>query len=130
MFPTYNGMTSELCSEALNPAEKWFERIFRSASFYEVKAPVSGEVSICVNRVARTGNEDVFEAYVGNVPVSIRCPRDFSMDAVFLERFFPEHANDKSLSSHGRGGLEGCIDSGGAHRSFGKIKRDFKTFGR
>ena len=102
MFPTYNGMTSELCSEEVNPAEKWFERIFRSASFYEVKAPVSGEVSICVNRVARTGSEDVFEAYVGNVPVSIRCPRDFSMDSVFLDRFFPEHASDKSLSQSER----------------------------
>lgn len=98
MFPTYNGMTSEVYSEPVSEAKKWFERIFNSASFYELKAPVSGEVSICVNRVARSGTKDFFEVYVGNTPVRIECPRDFSMDTVFLERFFPEYANDETKS--------------------------------
>lgn len=98
MFPTYNGMTSEVCSEKTGNAEKWFDRIFKSASFYEVKAPVSGEVSVCTSRVDRTRNSDIFEIYVGNTPVRIECPRDFSMESVLLERFFPEYNKDKTIS--------------------------------
>lgn len=117
MFPTYNGMTSEVYSGEINPAEKWFERIFHSASFYEVKAPVSGEVSVCVNKIVRVGNKDFFEVYVGDVPVRIECPRDFSMDSVFLERFFPEYAKDKSLSLRERW-LNVISDFGNSGKAF------------
>ena len=37
MFPTYNGMTAEICNGEESTLSKWAERIFRSASFYEIK---------------------------------------------------------------------------------------------
>lgn len=102
MYPTYNGITSEVYSDEIGEIEKWSERIFKSASFHEVKAPVSGEVSVCIGRVARYSSKDFFRVYVGNVPVEIECPREFSMDSVFLERFFPKYAKEKSISSRER----------------------------
>ena len=121
MFPTYNGMTSEVYDVAINPAEKWFERIFNSASFYEVKAPVSGEVSVCISRVERTGNSDVFEVYVGNTPVRINCPRDFSADSVFLERFFPEYAKNRTASPR-ENWLNVISDFGKSGKSFKNLR--------
>lgn len=102
MYPTYNGITSEVYFDEINEIEKWSDRIFRSASFHEVKAPVSGEVSVCIGRVGRESSKDFFRVYIGDVPVEIECPREFSMDSVFLERFFPEYAEDKSISSRER----------------------------
>lgn len=146
MFPTYNGMTSEVYSDPIGPAEKWFERIFKSASFYEFKAPVSGEVSICVGKVGRIGGtKDVFRVYVGNTPVDIECPRDFSMDSVFLERFFPKWAAEKNnslrerwtnaLAEAGKSGkafkdLQGntCLRTG-VHVRAGENLLQFKIFG-
>lgn len=109
MFPTYNGMTSELCAGTENEAEKWFERIFRSASFCEIASPASGEVLIPLRRDAGThavsllppehggGNgsivspsKDVHRLYVGGNAVPVVVPRDFSLSSVLLKAFFPE----------------------------------------
>lgn len=119
MFPTYNGMTAEVCTESENAVEKWAERIFRSASFYEFKAPASGEVILRVNRKARIGSKDVFEVFVAGVPVEIECPRDFSMDSVFLEKFFPEFSKMESISLRER--WAAALENAG---KTGKIFRD------
>lgn len=121
MFPTYNGMTSEVYSGEINEIEKWIERIFNGASFYEIKAPVSGEVSVCVNKVGRAGNEDLFEVYVGNTPVRINCPRDFSMDSVFLERFFPEYAKDTTKSLRERW-INAISEAGKSGKAFKNLR--------
>lgn len=145
MYPTYNGITSEVYFDEIGEFEKWSERIFRSASFHEVKAPVSGEVSVCIGRVGRQPSKDFFRVYVGDVPVEIECPREFSMDSVFLNRFFPEYAKDESLSERERwmktlyeSGKSGkvfkdhwgntCIRTG-VHVSTGENFLKFKTFG-
>lgn len=119
MFPTYNGMTSEVYSDPIGPGEKWLERIFKSASFYEVKSPVSGEVSICVGKVRRSSSKDFFRIYVGNTPIEIECPRDFSMDSVFLERFFPKFAYENGISFRERW-MKALNESG----KYGKVFKD------
>lgn len=109
MFPTYNGMTAELCTGTENFAEKWFERIFRSASFYEIKSPASGEVLIPLRGDAtarayfpappeKSGEsasivnpgKDVYRLFVGGNAVPVAVPRDFSLHPVLLKAFFPE----------------------------------------
>lgn len=115
MFPTYNGMTSEICTGAENVLGKWAERIFRSASFYEIKSPSSGEVLIPLRRDANgrglsllppekdgaTGTvispgQDVYSLYVGGNRVPVSVPREFSLNAVLLKTFFPD-ADDESV---------------------------------
>ncbi len=99
MYPTYNGMTSEVYTGELRFAEKAFEKIFKNASFYEFKSPCDGEVLIPINQEKQRGSSgDTFEIYVGNNAVKLECPRDFSIDSVFLESFFPEYYNKKELS--------------------------------
>lgn len=119
MFPTYNGMTAEVFTEPENALEKWAERVFRSASFHEFTAPASGEIVFRVNRKARVGSKDVFEVFVGGVPVEIECPRDFSMDSVFLERFFPEFSKMENLSLRER--WAAALENAG---KTGKVFRD------
>lgn len=119
MFPTYNGMTAEVFTEPENALEKWAERVFRSASFHEFIAPASGEIVFRVNRKARVGSKDVFEVFVGGVPVEIECPRDFSMDSVFLERFFPKFSKMENLSLRER--WAAALENAG---KTGKVFRD------
>lgn len=109
MFPTYNGMTAEVCSGEENALSKWTDRIFRSASFYEVPSPASGEILIPLQQDAGTqsvsllppekasgagsvinpGN-DLYRLVVGNTIVPVAVPRDFSLNSVLLKTFFPE----------------------------------------
>ena len=109
MFPTYNGMTTEICDGKETKLGKWAERIFRSASFYEVKSPASGEVLIPLRRDAGTRTltllppekdgsagtvlspgQDFYRLYVGDRAVPVAVPRDFSLNSVLLKTFFPE----------------------------------------
>lgn len=109
MFPTYNGMTAEVCTGDESELGKWAERIFRSASFYEVVAPESGEVLIPLRQDAGTQGisllppekasgagsvinpgSDVYRLAVGNTLVPVAVPRDFSLSSVLLKTFFPE----------------------------------------
>lgn len=109
MFPTYNGMTAELVPESENVIEKWAERIFRSASFYEIPSPVDGEVLIPLRfdagtrtysllPPARDGGsgdivspgKEIYRLVVGDVVVPVEVPRDFSLTGVLLKAFFPE----------------------------------------
>jgi len=112
MFPTYNGMTAEVCDGAENSAQKMFERIFQSASFYSVASPASGEVLIPLRydlsarnfslmpplRSASAGtiaspSEDKYQLFVGGVVVPVSVPRDFSFSSILLKTFFPENEN-------------------------------------
>lgn len=109
MFPTYNGMTAEICTGTENFAEKLFDRVFRSASFLEIPAPCDGEVMIPLRFDAGTRKfsltppeknpgagtivspgEDVYKILVGNAAVDVPVPRDFSLSPVLLDAFFPE----------------------------------------
>lgn len=109
MFPTYNGMTAEICNGEESTLSKWAERIFRSASFYEIKSPASGEVLIPLRRDAGTRaltllppekemtagsvispGKDIYRLYVGGNAVPVPVPRDFSLNSVLLKTFFPE----------------------------------------
>lgn len=113
MFPTYNGMTSEVCTGTENTLEKWAERIFRSASFYEFKSPANGEVLIPLRREANgrglslvppekdgaagtvvSPGKDIYSLYVGGTLVPVAVPREFSLSAVLLKTFFPESADE------------------------------------
>lgn len=112
MFPTYNGMTSEICDGTESAAQKIFERIFRSASFYSVVSPAAGEVLIPLRYDANARNfslmpparsssagtivspsEDVFHLFVGDTPVPVSVPRDFSFSSVLLKTFFIKDGN-------------------------------------
>lgn len=109
MFPTYNGMTSELCTGTETAVGKWCERIFRSAEFYEIKSPAAGEVLLPLRYDAGTRSffpappeksggsgtivspgKDVYRIFVGGNAVPVAVPRDFSLSAVLLKTFFPE----------------------------------------
>lgn len=109
MFPTYNGMTSELCDDSENAATRLFERIFRSASFFSFPSPAAGEVLIPLGfdaakqryfllrpeKNAATGNivdpsKDIYKLCVGGNAVPVTVPRDFSLSSVLLKAFFPE----------------------------------------
>ena len=98
MYPTYNGMTSAVCAEPLPEWRKWTERIFRSASFYEFSAPESGEIAVSFSRAERVGSSDFFEMLVGDSVLRLELPRDFSIDSVLLEKFFPDEFAKKELS--------------------------------
>lgn len=115
MFPTYNGMTSEVCTGTENTLVRWAERIFRSASFHEIKSPASGEVLIplrregngrglsllppekdgAVGNVISPGN-DIYSLYVGGRRVPVPVPREFSLSPVLLKTFFP-NADDNNV---------------------------------
>lgn len=109
MFPTYNGMTSELCTGTETAVGKWFERIFRSAEFYEIKSPADGEVLLPLRYDAGTRvyfpapaeksggsgtvvspGKDLYRIFVGGTAVPVEVPRDFSLPSVLLKTFFPE----------------------------------------
>lgn len=109
MFPTYNGMTTEICDGSENGATRLAERIFRNASFYAFPSPVSGEVFIPLrydagaekyflcppekNAAAGTivdPGKDCYKLIVGTTAVPVAVPRDFSLSSVFLKTFFPE----------------------------------------
>lgn len=114
MFPTYNGMTAEICTGTESAAQKIFERIFRSASFYSIKSPADGEILIplridattrglslepperseTLGNIVNPGN-DIFRIFVGSTPVPVSVPRDFSFHhSVLLEAFFPENGSE------------------------------------
>ena len=109
MFPTYNGMTAELAEDSQGFFGKWAERIFRSASFYEIVSPADGEVFIPLRFDAGTRaysllppmrengsgdivspGKEVYRLIVGNTVVPVEVPRDFSLNEVLLKTFFPE----------------------------------------
>lgn len=111
MFPTYNGMTSEICTGDENEIGKWAERIFRSASFYEIPSPASGEVFIPLRRDTGTlsllppeksgtagsvvaPGKDIYQLYVGGNAVPIAVPQEFALSPVLLKTFFPEAAKE------------------------------------
>ncbi len=92
MFPTYNGMTSKVCFSEPGFIEKSFERFFYGALFYEFTSPFDGEVLIPLNQdKKRTHSSDIFEVFIGNNQLQLNCPRDFSIENVLLERFFPNY---------------------------------------
>lgn len=116
MFPTYNGMTAEICDETQNPVAQWAERIFRSASFYAFASPVSGEILIPLKSSPAGGialpqpekdgdtgtivspGKDIFKLLVrensgriATLPIAV--PRDFPLSSVFLKTFFPQTEN-------------------------------------
>lgn len=107
MFPTYNGMTSQVYSAPISEPIKWAERIFKSASFYEFKAEVDGEIAVSFGqRPARNpgkgifqSDEDVFEIMIGEKIQKLPLPRDFSLDSTLIERFFPEEFAKKNHSN-------------------------------
>lgn len=109
MFPTYSGMTAELAEDSQGFFGKWAERIFHSASFYEIVSPADGEVLIPLRFDAGTRayslfpptrengagdivspGKEIYRLIVGNTVVPVEVPRDFSLNGVLLKAFFPE----------------------------------------
>lgn len=108
MFPTYNGMTAEICTGKESFLEKWGERIFRSASFYDVVSPSDGEVLIPLRRESSSQGyvlfppesasgtnplspgQEVHRLVVGGSIVPVAVPRDFSFSSILQKAFFPE----------------------------------------
>ncbi|MGA2053105.1 MAG: signal peptidase I [Opitutales bacterium] len=113
MYPTYHGMTPYVYrpdSPEPNALEQAKNFLVSGATHYNVVAPAEGEVRIPVRM---TGNPDIVAAectpvtgrkwfgllpdeeneytlFVGDQPVTVRVPKDFTLDQVLLETFFPD----------------------------------------
>ena len=122
MFPTYNGMTATVfSSENPRPSDP-FDKVLRKAFFwatpYEMVAPIRGELKI---PLSITGNPQAlsgqiifqptrarqfgilpvvryqYKFWVGERPVYINVPRDFTLDSVMLETLYPEYDSFNTL---------------------------------
>lgn len=112
MYPTFNGMTHELCVKSPSIAERFCKYIQLGSSHFEIKSPVSGEIQIPIAtkedklsqfggvlyyRVVRERSWILFSKEVreytflvnGN-PAKIRVPLEFHFDDVALETFYPK----------------------------------------
>lgn len=123
MFPTYNGMTATVFSEENPRPDGKLDRVLRKAFLwatpYKMIAPTEGELRIPL--VIRTQNSERVEGqipfqqigerqlgilpvvryqytfWVGERPVHIKVPRDFTLERVILERFYPEYDSFRAL---------------------------------
>ena len=111
MYPTFNGMTHELCVDTPSLASKIWKFIQLGSTHFEVKSPDSGEVQIPIAtkddklsqfggilyyKVVRERNWILFSKevreytfLVNGQPARIRVPLEFHFDDVALETFFP-----------------------------------------
>jgi signal peptidase I len=113
MYPTYHGMTPYVYSPddpGPNLAERGWNFLVSGSTHYNVLAPTDGEVRIPVEQ---TGNPEIlmthsepsngrkwfgllpeeqhtYTFFVGDQTVSVSVPKDFPLDQVFLESFFPD----------------------------------------
>lgn len=118
MWPTYYGMTSQVYHEG-DAQPSWPERMLRfgtlGAKHYEVEAPTAGELEIPLFTPGMPGSgggiiryETVmapkwfglmrgpvreYTLYVGESPVRVRVPFEFSLDGVIKKQFFPQYAS-------------------------------------
>ncbi len=118
MYPTYAGMTAQVYT-AEDPAPSFPMRMIRLAALgavnHRVTAPHSGEVAVPLmigetefGRDAKLVHRAVpgrkwfglmpamrweYVIGVGNQPVIVEVPADFSLDDVVLQTFFPEHGS-------------------------------------
>ncbi len=113
MYPTYNGMTPyvyRLDDPGPSAPERAWNFLVHGATHYDVVAPADGEVRIPVDVagdmvMARWSPHDgrkwfgllaekqhEYTIGVGDTPVTVDVPEDFTMDQTFLQTYFPEAA--------------------------------------
>ena len=111
MYPTYNGMTPyvyRLDDSGPGVPQRAWNLLVHGATHYDVVAPVDGDVRIPVFVAGdmvmaqwsphegrkwfglREEKQHEYTLYVGNTPVTVDVPEDFTMDQAFLETYFPD----------------------------------------
>lgn len=116
MYPTYAGFLPKVY-RVEEPQPSIFQRCFRAvslgATYYDIQAPEAGRVSIPLFSSSERVRSQSWAYYrlvkgrkylglvpevqreysllVGDKPLYIRTPEDFSLDAVLLEAYFPEY---------------------------------------
>ncbi len=138
MYPTYSGMKEvvhSLESEAPSFVDKLLNKVRLGSQSYYVKSDYEGYVSVplfsqsYMSRDARLRGQgfvsfDIvngkkwfgilpakfreYTLYVGNKPVKVRVPLDFSLDSVLLETYFSQYNSFSDLLSYYR--KNGLVD--------------------
>ena len=135
MYPTYSGMNEiiyDLNIEPHNVANKALNTLLLGSKNYHLEANSDGRVSIPLfsltqySKDAKLRQEGIvsfqfvrgrkwfgllpttfkeYEIFVGNNPVKIQVPRDYSLDNVILKTYFPEYTSFNQLieESHSKG---------------------------
>ena len=121
MYPTYSGMNEviyDLNAEPPSVSEKIVQKLLRGSTNYYLEANSAGRVSISLFSRAQFSKDRnlgskgfvsfqyvkgkkwfgllpttyrEYELYVGNKPVKIKVPFDYSLDSVILKTYFPEY---------------------------------------
>jgi signal peptidase I len=127
MYPTYSGMNEiiyDLNAEPPSLSDKLFDKLLLGSKNYYLEANTDGRVSIPLfsqtqfskdRNLRKQGYVSFqyvkgkkwfgllpatyreYELYVGNKPVQIQVPYDYSLDQVILKTYFPEYASYKAL---------------------------------
>jgi signal peptidase I len=113
MSPTYHGMSPYVYQpqdSGPNAAERVKNFLVSGATHYDVMAPTDGEVRIPVRLAGDIAvavaapvmgrkwfgllpeAQNEYTIFVGDQPVLVRVPKDFTLDQVLLQTFFPEVA--------------------------------------
>ena len=127
MYPTYSGMNEviyELNAEKRTMTENILNKILLGSKNYYLEASNDGRVSVTLfsraqfSRDAKLNSLGIvsfeyvkgkkwfgllpttyrqYEVYIGNQPMKIRVPFDFSLDSVILKTYFPQYESFKEL---------------------------------
>ena len=127
MYPTYSGMNEviyELNAEKSTTTEKILNKILLGSKNYYIEAGNDGRISVPLfsraqySRDAKLRSLGIvsfeyvkgkkwfgllpatyrqYELYVGNQPVKIQVPFDFTLDNVILKTYFPQYNSFKEL---------------------------------
>ncbi len=129
MYPTYSGMNAvvyDLRDPELNLGEKALKTILLGSRHYHETSPYAGRVSISLfsqaqySKDARLRSQGVvsfkyvrgkkwfgmvpttlreYKLYVGNNPIKIQVPADFSLDQVLIDTYFKNYDSIQDLLS-------------------------------